>query len=143
MCGMLSSISRATAMFLISAKPVVFAMCCKAVLSGWNASGMYVTKPCVSSCNPRRRTRWSTRIDLVVADDPPHALVEDLRAAAGQRIHARVPQALQGLSRRDLRAARQIPDLHHREGLQVDSGETLLQPAQHLGIPVERQLGVQ
>ena len=34
MCGMLSSIRRATAMFLMSRKPVVFGICCSGVLSG-------------------------------------------------------------------------------------------------------------
>ena len=50
MCGILSSISRDTAICRISSKPVVFPMCYSAVLSGWNASGMNVTNPCVSSC---------------------------------------------------------------------------------------------
>ena len=49
MCGMLSSIRRATAMFFRSSKPEVFGMCSSGVLSGWNASGMNVTKPRVSS----------------------------------------------------------------------------------------------
>ena len=39
-------------------------------------------------------------IDLVVADDAADALVEDLGAAAGQRIHAGVAQALERLALR-------------------------------------------
>ena len=36
-------------------------------------------------------------VDFVVADDAPHALVKDFRAAAGQRIHAGVAQPFQRL----------------------------------------------
>ena len=82
-------------------------------------------------------------VDLVVADDAADALVEDLRAAAGQRIHAGVAQAFQRLANRDFGAPRQVRDLHHRERLQVHLREALLQPAEHLAEPVERQLGMQ
>ena len=82
-------------------------------------------------------------VDLVIADDAPHALVEDLGAAAGQRIHAGVAQALQGLADGDLGAPRQVGDLHHREGLQVHLREALLQAAQHLAEPVQRQFRMQ
>ena len=175
MCGMLSSIRRATAMFLISSKPVVFGMCCSGVLSGWKASGMKVTKPLVSSCSSRSapgdrrdplRSRCGRRawcscdckpelmrdarcleplvaVDLVVADDAAHALVEDLGAAAGQRIHAGVAAGARASRDRDLVAPREVGDLHHGEGLQVHLREALLQAAQHLAVPVERQLGMQ
>ena len=81
--------------------------------------------------------------NLVIADHPPHAIAENLRASAGQRIHAGIAQALQHLARRNLRPLRQISDLHHGEGLEVHLRKTLLQAAQHLAVPVERQLGMQ
>ena len=52
-----------------------------------------------------RRLEPFVAVDLVIADDAAHALVEDLRAAAGQRIHAGVAQPLQRLADRDLRCA--------------------------------------
>ena len=82
-------------------------------------------------------------VDLVIADDAAHALVEDLGAAAGQRIHAGVAQALQRFADGDLRALREVADLHHGERLQVHLREALLQAAQHLAVPVERQFGMQ
>ena len=43
----------------------------------------------------------------------------------------------------DLRALREVADLDHGERLQVHLREALLQAAQHLAVPVERQLGMQ
>ncbi len=80
---------------------------------------------------------------FVIADDAAHAIVEDFRAAAGHRIHAGVLQALEHFALADLAALREIADLDHGEGLQVDLRKALLQAAQHLAVPVERQLRMQ
>ena len=61
MCGKLSSISRATAIAFRSSKPVVSGSFIAGASQGWKASGMKVTKPPVSSCSSRSRSRWSTR----------------------------------------------------------------------------------
>ena len=82
-------------------------------------------------------------IDLVIADDAADALVEDFGAAAGHGIHAGVAQTLQRLANRDLGALREVADLHHGEGLQMHLREALLEAAQHLAIPVERQFRMQ
>ena len=124
MCGKLSSTSRLTAICLMSSMPVVFGRCCSGVFSGWNASGMNVWKPPVSSCKRAQleqvvdavfvvldvavehgRVRFQAdlvrrsrglqplaAVDLVIADDVPHAVGKNLGAAAGQRIDARVFQ---------------------------------------------------
>ena len=60
-CGTLSSISRLTAIVRRSITALGFLMCASPVLSGWNASGMNVWNPPVSSCSSRRRIRWSMR----------------------------------------------------------------------------------
>ena len=39
--------------------------------------------------------------------------------------------------------ARQIGDLHHREGFQMHLRKALLQAAQHLAVPIQRQLRMQ
>src|SRR5471030_836225 len=93
----------------------------------------------------RRARRFNplVAVDLVVADDAPHPLVEDLRPAARQRIHAAVAQPFERLSDRKLAAPRQVRDLHHGEGLQVYLREPLLQAAQHFAEPVQGQLGMQ
>ena len=82
-------------------------------------------------------------VDLVVANDAPHPLVENLRAASGQRIHPGVAQPHQRFADRDLGAPRQVGHLHHGEGLQVDFRKPLLEPAQHLAVPLQRQLRMQ
>ncbi len=82
-------------------------------------------------------------IDLVIANDASDGWREDFGAAAGQRIHAGIAQALQGFADADLRAARQICDLDHGERFQMDVGEARLEAAQHLAIPIEGQLGMQ
>ena len=82
-------------------------------------------------------------VDFVIADDAPHSLVEDFRAAARQRIHAGIDQLGKRLANRKLAALRQIGDLHHGERLQVNLGEALLQPAKHVAIPIQRQLRMQ
>ncbi len=64
--------------------------------------------------------------NFVVADHPPHAIAENLRASAGQRVHAGIAQPLEHLARRNLRPLRQIADLHHGEGLEMHLRKALL-----------------
>ena len=96
-----------------------------------------------SWCALARHFQPLLAVDLVIANDPPHAFVEDLCAAARQRIHAGVHQLQQRLANGELAPLRQIGDLHHGERLQMDFRETLLQAAQHLAVPIQRQLRMQ
>ena len=82
-------------------------------------------------------------VDLVVADDVAHAVGEDLRAAAGQRIDARFLQLLQGLANRELGASREIRDLDHGERFDVDLREALLEAADEVEEILKRQIGMQ
>ena len=82
-------------------------------------------------------------VDLVVADDPAHALRENLGAAAGQGIDSRVDQPLDHFRVRKLAPPRQVGDLDHCERLQMDLGKTFFEAAKHLAIPVQRQLRMQ
>ena len=82
-------------------------------------------------------------IDLVIADDRPHARSENLRAAAGHRVHSRLAQLEQRLFNAELGAASQKRDLHHGEGLDVHLGETLLEAANQIEEELKRQIGVQ
>src|ERR1017187_2816841 len=82
-------------------------------------------------------------VDLVIANDEANAIVENLGPAPRHRIHAGVAQPLQRLADRNAAAPRQVRDLHHREGLQMHLGKALLEAAQHLAKPVQRQLRMQ
>jgi hypothetical protein len=63
--------------------------------------------------------------------------------SARQRIHAGVAQPLERLADRDLRAAGEMRDVDHRERLQMHLREALLEAAEHLAEPVERQFRMQ
>ena len=67
--------------------------------------------------------------DFVVADNFSHARMENLSAAAGQRIHSRFFHSQQSVANGFLRDARVIAHLDHGEGFQVDLREALLQAA--------------
>ena len=82
-------------------------------------------------------------VDFVIADDAPHALAEDFRAAARHRIHAGVPQPLQRFANAEFGAAGQKGNLHHGESLQVHLRKALFQAPQHFAKPIERKLRVQ
>ena len=86
----------------------------------------------------------SLPVDLVIADDAPHALGEDLRAAAGQRIHARVLQPLQHFANRDLRAAARGSAISTIvKAFRCTCGKRCFRPRSISQIPVERQLRMQ
>jgi len=73
----------------------------------------------------------------VIADDAAHAFGENLGPAAGHGIHTSVFKALQHFAVADLRALREVADFDHSEGLKMHFRIALLQPAQHIAIPVE------
>ena len=80
---------------------------------------------------------------LVVADLLPHALGEDLGAAAGQRIEPRLLQLAQHLLVGLAVEIGEERDLDGGEALQVDLGADLLEAAQHVRVVRERQVGMQ
>ena len=82
-------------------------------------------------------------IDLVVTDNAADALGKDLRAPARQGVDTRVSEPLQGFLDGDALAARQIADLDHGQGLEVDLWEALLEPAKHLGKPIQAKFWMQ
>ena len=69
--------------------------------------------------------------------------MKNLRAAAGQRIHARFFHLQQRVANRKLREARVVVHLDHRERLQVHLRKALLQAANQLEVILERQIGMQ
>ena len=81
--------------------------------------------------------------DLVVADNAPHPFAEDLGAASGERVHAGLDQPRDRFGVGGPRSLRQVGDLHHGQRLQVHPREALLQAAEHLAVPIQRQFGVQ
>src|ERR1700733_3279003 len=81
--------------------------------------------------------------NLVVADDASHAFGENFSAAARHRIHAGIAQLFERLANAQLRAVGEESDLDHGEGLQMNLRVALLQAAQHLAIPIERQFRMQ
>ena len=80
---------------------------------------------------------------LVVRDLPAHALGEDLRAAAGQRVEAGRHQLAQHLLVGHAVQIGEERDLDGGEALQVDVGTDPLEAAQQLRVVVERQIGMQ
>ena len=80
---------------------------------------------------------------LVVRDLPAHALGEDLRAAARQRIEPGRHQLAQHLLVGHAVEIGEERDLDGGEALQVDVGTDPLEPAQQLRVVVERQIGMQ
>ena len=80
---------------------------------------------------------------FVVADQLAHAGVENLRAAAGQRIHARGLHRHQRVANRKFRDSGVVAHLDHRESLQVDLRKALLQPANQFEVILEWQIGMQ
>ncbi len=81
--------------------------------------------------------------DFVVADDFPDARIENLRAAAGERVHTRFLQGHQRVADGKLGDAREVADLDHGERFQVDPRAALLESAHQVEEILERQIGVQ
>ena len=82
-------------------------------------------------------------VNLVVADDMPHPVTENLRSPAWHRIQPRFFQPHQHFTRRHLADLGKERNLHHGEALQVHLREALLQPGNHVGVIRERQVGMQ
>ena len=74
-------------------------------------------------------------------DDAPHAVDQDLRAAAGQGIEPRIAQARQRLGRGQTRLAGDVLHLARRERMQVDRIPGLDRSEQVL-VPLDAELGV-
>ena len=69
----------------------------------------------------------------------PHAVDEDLSAAAGERAQAGTGKALEHLAERALGDLREVMDLRWREAVHIDLGETGLDVAEQLLVPLEFQ----
>ena len=80
---------------------------------------------------------------LVVADLAPDPLRENLGAAARQRVEAGVHQLAQHLLVGPAVEVGEERDLDSGETLQVNLRTDPLEPAQHVQVVVERQIGVQ
>ena len=80
---------------------------------------------------------------LVVADLPPHALRENLGAAARQRVEPGVHQLAQHLLVGPAVEIGEERDLDGGEALQMDVRTDPLEAAQHVQVVVERQIRVQ
>ena len=89
--------------------------------------------------------------DLAAPGLAVDAVVEDLGAAAGQRVEPGGLEVLQHRPhaagevgpQRPLADAGEVNDLHGREGLQVQAGRDSLEARQQVGVVAEGQLGVQ
>ena len=92
--------------------------------------------------NPRRFQPLITS-QLVIADNAPHALRKNFRATTRHRIHPGIAQPDQHVADRHLLAPRKVPDLHHRERLQMNLWIPFLQATQHLAEPVQVQFRMQ
>src|SRR5579883_2128506 len=77
-------------------------------------------------------------IDFVVADDVADAVGEDFGAAPGKRVDSGGLELLEGLADRELGALGQVGDFHHREGLEVDLREALLEAGAKIQKILER-----
>src|SRR5437588_680314 len=73
-----------------------------------------------------RRLQPLVAVNLVIANNRAYPVGKNLRAAAGKRIHSRKLKLLQRLADRELSALRQIGNLNHGEGLEMDPRESLL-----------------
>ena len=79
-------------------------------------------------------------VRLVVRDLLAHARREDLGSAAGQRVEPGLHQPLEHLAVGHPVDVGEERDLDGGEALQVNPGPDLLQPAQHVGVVLERQV---
>ena len=81
-------------------------------------------------------------VNLVIADDVPHAVAENLRSAARHRVQPSFLQLHQHFARRHLADLGEERNLHHGEALQMHLREALLQPGNHVEVIRERQVGM-
>ncbi len=90
-----------------------------------------------------RRAEPHLPAHLVIANDSPHARMENLGSAAGAGIHPRFLHLAQRFLDRELRDARKVVHLDHRERLQVHAGTALFQTSDELEKVVKGQIRVQ
>ena len=83
------------------------------------------------------------RHDLLRTHPLPHAIHEDLRAAARQAVKPRRLQAQQRLTHREPRLPREMLDLRRRERMDHDRRELPLDRAQHLLVVRQPEIRVQ
>ncbi len=81
--------------------------------------------------------------DFVIANNPAHARMKNLRAAAGKGIDPRLFQLQQGFFGGKFRDAREVAHLDHGECFQVHARAALFEPADHFQKIFERQVRVQ
>ena len=73
----------------------------------------------------------------------PHPIDEDLATTAGERTEAGPGEPLQHFHEGALRDLREVVDLRRRETVDVDGGVVVLDVAEHLLVPLQRQRGVE
>ena len=71
-----------------------------------------------------------------------HAVDEDLGAAAGNAVEARGHQPVEHLRHRQPRHARQVNDFRRRQRVQLERRIPLLDGAEEILVPLDRQVGV-
>src|SRR6267143_6102870 len=81
--------------------------------------------------------------DFVIADYFAHTRMEDLGAAAGERIYASVLHRQQRVANRKFRDTRVIAHLDHGECFEMNLREALLQATDQVEVILERQGGMQ
>src|SRR2546423_6287374 len=81
--------------------------------------------------------------DFVVADDFAHPRMKNLRASAGQRIHAGLFELEQSVSRGQLGNAREVAHLDHGESFQMHARAALFEPTNQLKKMVKGEVRMQ
>ena len=71
-----------------------------------------------------------------------HAVDQDFRAAAGHAVEAGGNQPLEHLRHRQLRETGQVDDFRRRQRVQLERGIALLDRAEQILVPRERQVGI-
>ena len=94
-------------------------------------------------CARRAVSSHSIAVNLVIADNVPHAVGKNLSAAAGQRIDARFFHLHERFADGQLRPLRQIGDFHHGKGLHVDLRKALFQSGNQVEKILKRQIRMQ
>ena len=78
----------------------------------------------------------------VTVQKPAHAIDENLGAAAGNAVEARGDQPIDDLGHAELRQPRQVDHFGRRQRVQLEIRIALLDGAEQIFVPGERQIGV-
>ena len=81
-------------------------------------------------------------LGLLRGEDVPHAVDEDLAAAARDRVEPSVAQTRDGVGNREVRAPRNERDLRRRERMQVELRVPLLDRAEDVLVPLDAKVWV-